>query len=151
MENKTIDTIIENLFYVLPIIHKKLLKIDPPDISPEIRLSHLHVAIMATISESKLPISEIAKKFLIPKPRMTLLINQLVKAGIVERKMSTIDRRITDISLSEKGKVVFRKCDDYLKANAKEKLSYLSGTELEELSLLLSKLRRLGAKLNTCE
>lgn len=34
----TINTIVENLFYVIPIIHKKLMKVDPPEISCGIRL-----------------------------------------------------------------------------------------------------------------
>jgi hypothetical protein len=77
-QNDTLDTIVENLFYVLPIIHKRLLKIDPPDVSRDIRLSRLHLGIMGMLNnEGCLPISEAAKKFIIAKPQMTHLINQL--------------------------------------------------------------------------
>jgi DNA-binding MarR family transcriptional regulator len=147
MENKITSAIVENLFYVLPILHKTLLKVDPPDISPDIRISRLHVGIMAALSEDKLRISEIAKKFLMPKPQMTVLINQLFKAGIVERKASIIDRRAVEISLSEKGKEIFLQCHKHLKTSIEEKLSCLSDAELNELSLSLSRIRNLGAKI----
>ena len=147
MKNKTLDTVIENLFFVLPIIHKKLLKVEPPDISQDIHLSRLHVGILGVLGvENRLPISEIAKRFLIAKPQMTLLINQLINAGMVERQSNTKDRRITDITLTEKGKTIFKQCEDFLQANFREQLSFLSEKELEDLSLSLLKLREIGSR-----
>jgi hypothetical protein len=72
---KSIDNIVENLFYALPVIHKRLMKIDPPDIRCGIHLSRLHIGIMAFLSENAAPISEVADTFLVPRPQMTYLIN----------------------------------------------------------------------------
>ncbi len=147
MENKTLDNIVENLLYVLPIIHKKILKINPPEIIKDVHLSRLHVGIMEILYHEMLPISEIAKRFLIPKPQMTLLIYQLVNAGVVERQPNKDDRRMTDIALTEKGKTVLQQCEKNLRNNIGEMLSDLNQEEQEELSLSLQKLREIGSKL----
>ena len=146
MENKSLDKIVENLLYILPIIRKKLLKIDPSDISQDIHLSRVHVGIMGCLHHEMLPISEIANKFLISKPQMTLLINQLVNAAMVERQPNKRDRRITDITLTEKGQSVLHECEKKLKNNLKEMLADLSEREQKELSLSLQKLREIGTK-----
>ncbi len=83
MDINSINTIVDNLFYVLPIIHKKLMKIAPPDVCCNMHLSRLHVGILVKLNENTTPISEIAESFLISKPQMTYLIDQLVNAGLV--------------------------------------------------------------------
>jgi len=143
----TIETIVDNLFYAIPIIHKRLMKIDPPDIKCGIRISRLHIGILALLNENIVPISEIASTFLIPKPQMTYLMNQLVKAGLVERTADIHDRRITNVVLTTKGKETFQRCDEYLKNNVRIMLACLTEKELEELSISLRKLKEIGPKL----
>jgi DNA-binding MarR family transcriptional regulator len=105
MATNTLDKIIENLFYVLPIIHKKLLKIEPQDVVPNFNLSRIQIGILAILNdENGLPISEIAKKLLIPKPQMTRLINNLVKSGMAQRQPDLQDRRVVKIVLTPKGR-----------------------------------------------
>jgi DNA-binding MarR family transcriptional regulator len=147
-QNK-IDSIVENLFYAFPIIHKKLMKIDPPQVICDIRLSRLHIGILAVLTENTCPISEIADTFLIPKPQMTYLIDQMVKAGLVERSINAQDRRAKDIILTSKGKEIFRQCDEHIKNNVKEMLSSLTEKELSELAESLSKLREIGPRMGT--
>jgi DNA-binding MarR family transcriptional regulator len=144
---KAIDNIVENLFYALPVIHKRLMKIDPPDIECGIRISRLHIGIMAFLNENAAPISEAANIFLIRKPQMTYLINQMEKAGLVERIPDVNDRRITNVALTLKGKNIFQRCDEYIKSNVKTMLAELTEKELEELSLSLKKLKEIGPRL----
>ena len=151
VENNTLDNIVENLFYVLPIIHKKILKINPSDIIKDVHMSRLHVGIMWGLQQEILPISEIAKRFLISKPQMTLLVNQLVLAGMVKRQPNINDRRIIDIKLTDKGKTVLRQCEENLRNNIKEIFSNLNEMDQEELSLSLKKLRVIGSKLESRE
>ncbi|MBP1707484.1 MAG: transcriptional regulator [Chloroflexi bacterium] len=149
MKTRVLDAIVENLFYILPLIHKKLLKIDPAKMSREISLSRLHIGILGAVyEEGTLPISEIAEKLLIRRPQMTLLIGQLVRAGMIERTTNPDDRRIANIKLTPRGESTLKNMEELLKDHMREKLSNLNERELEELSRLLLKLRRLGAKLN---
>jgi DNA-binding MarR family transcriptional regulator len=148
-----IESIVENLFYAIPVIHKKLMKINPPEMDCGIRLSRLHIGIMAMLNENSaqnedsVPISEIANTFFIPNSQMTHLIDQMVNAGLVERTKNTRDRRVKDIALSPRGKEIFRQCDEYIKGNVKNMLSDLSEKELAELSESLVKLREIGPRL----
>lgn len=144
---KTIDNIVENLFYALPVIHKRLMKIDPPDIQCGIHISRLHIGIMAFLYENAPPISEVANTFLIPKPQMTYLINQMEKAGLVKRIPDRHDHRITNVALTSKGEGIFRHCDEHIKSNVRKMLAELTEKELEEFSLSLKKLKEIGPRL----
>ncbi len=143
----TINTIVENLLHVIPIVHKRLMKVDPPEINCGIRLSRLHIGIMAKLSKQTQPISEIAREFLIPKPQMTYLIDQLCEAGMVERRPNPNDRRITDLILTPKGKEIFRRYDEHLRDNVRAQLSHLTEKDLEDFSSTLLKLKEIGTKL----
>jgi MarR family 2-MHQ and catechol resistance regulon transcriptional repressor len=143
---KAIDDIVENLFYALPVIHKRLMKIEPPRIKCGIRLSRQHFGILAVVHEKACPISEVAATFLISKPRMTLLVNQMEKAGLIKRSGCPDDRRITNIALTPKGKNVFRYCDEYVKSNVRDILADLTEKELEELNESLKILREIGPR-----
>jgi MarR family transcriptional regulator, 2-MHQ and catechol-resistance regulon repressor len=143
---KTIDDIVENLFYALPVIHKRLMKIEPPRIKCGIRLSRQHFGILAMVHEVACPISEIAATFLIPKPRMTYLVDQMEKAGLITRNVNPQDRRITNIALTHKGKEVFRYCDEYIKNNVRDILADLTEKELEDLNKSLKILREIGPR-----
>ena len=148
MKNKNIiNTIVENLFYAIPVIHKRLMKIDPPDIDCGIRISRLHIGIVVALHHHVSPISDIANEFLIPKPQMSYLMNQMAKAGLIERTINIHDRRIKDVVLTPKGEDVFQKCDKYIKNNVRTMLGDLTKKELEELSESLQKLKEIGPKL----
>jgi DNA-binding MarR family transcriptional regulator len=150
IHNQTIDDIIENLFYVLPIIHKKLLKIDPSGLPAGLNLSRLQIGIMGiTKEEVLLPISEIARRLGIPKPQMTLLIEHLVKDGMVERRPNENDRRVSDIALTEKGQTTLHLCEEHLKKNMRDKLSFLGEKDLRDLSTALGKLKDIGSRWET--
>jgi DNA-binding MarR family transcriptional regulator len=148
MDNRdNITNIVENFFYAMPVIHKKLMKIDPPDIDCGIRISRQHIGIMAVLKENKYSISEIAKPFFISNPQMTYLIGQMVGAGLVERTKQAQDRRVIKIGLTPKGEQVFNQCDEYLKDNVRQMLGDLDEKELRELADSLTILRRIGPKL----
>jgi DNA-binding MarR family transcriptional regulator len=144
----TIDNIVENLFYILPIMHKKMLKVEPRDVDIDISLSRLHMGILLVLrEENNLPISEIAEKLLIPKPQMTHLINHLVASGMVERQPGQHDRRVINIFLTEEGKTTLTRSESVLKGNLRKRLASLTENELEELSGILARFKDLGSRL----
>jgi len=148
MKKNTINSIVEDLFYVSPIIHKKLLKMEPEDAIPGIPLSRIHISLLLIINDEKeLSISDIAKRLLIPKPQMTHLISHLVEQGLIERLPNTRDRRVINVSLTPAGQDALKKAGKVLKKHVQRNLSYLTDEELEDLSRSLSKLREIGSKL----
>ena len=145
MGNSTIDSILENLFHILPMIHKKLLRMDLDGVTGG--LSRLHLAIMVILKEENLAVSEVAKRLVIPKSQMTRLIDQLVGLDIVARHPDNKDRRVINISLTDHGRVVLKECREIMKQNMRDKLSRLTPVELADLSIVLEKLKDIGAKL----
>jgi DNA-binding MarR family transcriptional regulator len=63
-------------------------------------------SIMMTLHDrGTMRVSEIGKRLLIPKPQMTHLVDKLTSLKLVERQPDNKDRRITNVSLTEEGKV----------------------------------------------
>jgi DNA-binding MarR family transcriptional regulator len=147
VDNNVIDSIIEDIFHIYPLIYKKLLKVDFESV--EGGLSYLHFLIIRMLARSgALPISEIGKRLVIPRPQMTHLIDQLIVLDMVVRLPNTKDRRIINIELTSKGKATLQKCVELARANIKSKLKRLDDVELIELSVLLSRLNEFSSKLN---
>jgi len=147
MDSNIVDSIVENIFHVFPATYKKLLKTDLDEV--EAGMSNLHFLIIRTLcSTGALPISEIGKRLMIPRPQMTRLIDQLIALEMVVRLPGTHDRRITNIDLTEKGRIILEKCVQVLRQNIISKMESLDEKELLELSGLLARLNEITSKIN---
>ncbi|VVB98282.1 MarR family protein [uncultured archaeon] len=89
--------------------------------------------VMGMLPRRGLPISEIGRRLSRSKPSMTALIDKLIREGRVRRVPDKLDRRVTNIVLTEKGKQFMqcKKClvRDIISAN----LSHLGPRKLEKL------------------
>ena len=140
------DSIVEDLIRVHAMIHRHLLRIGPQHIRSGI--SRPHFAIMGILAESgNLPVSAIGKILLIPKPQMTLFIDKLIHLGLVARLPDTSDRRIINVSLTGRGKLVLEDARTLIGDNIRAKLSGLNAEEFEQLAASLRKLREIGSKI----
>jgi DNA-binding MarR family transcriptional regulator len=143
---KTIDSIITDIFYVIPIIRRMILRVDLHSIDCNIKLNNLHAGIMLLIIREKLQVSEIARELQMFKPQITKHINELQEAGIIDRHRDEKDRRAVNIGLTEYGMGIARRCHNLYVTNLREKLSYLNEEELKVISDLLFKIREFGSK-----
>ena len=78
---------------------------------------------------------------------MTHLIDKLIELELVERQPDDSDRRIINISLTAKGKLVLEESRKLVRDTIRQKLSCLGEQELEDLAFSLRKLTEIGAKL----
>ena len=146
MENNAFDSIPEDLFYVFRLFYRKLLRTDVGVGSSD--TSFPHFAIMRVLDESGLlPVSEIGKRLMIPKPQMTHFVDKLLKLGLVERLPDTKDRRIINVTLTEEGRIVLAERKESIGTNIRKKLSCLQNDEVEKLSASLRILRNIGEKI----
>ena len=112
------------------------------DISPP------HFEIMRTLEETgTLHVTEIGDRLQIPKPQMTHLIDKLVALNMVERQPDARDRRIINIALTSRGKILLKKHRRMIEDAIKKSLASLTDEQLEELSTSLRKLRQILSKL----
>jgi len=146
MQNKLLDSVIENWFIVADITRKKI----PKDIFKAVYrdMSYHHLVIMKVLYDSgTLSISAIGKTLSISKPQMTRWIDRMVDMGLVERWPDAVDRRVIDIALTEKGKEIFTELENTIIRDFKEKLSCLSDEDLKGLSASMMKLADILSKL----
>jgi DNA-binding MarR family transcriptional regulator len=147
--DKTIDMIVENLFYALPVIHKRLMRIDPPQLESGLRLSRLHAGILKELhDETSASESELASVFLTPRSQMSHLIDRMTQEGLVKRAVDRNDRRVTRVRLTEHGQQIFEVCDHNIKNNMRLMLSSLTQAELTDLAESVAKLKEIGPKLD---
>ena len=143
--NEQIIHITDNLFEVLPLIHRKLLRFGPDEIK---NVSRPQLAVMRVLQQTgPVPISEVARRLLITRPQMTALADQLIGQGLADRASDKVDRRVTNIKLTPKGRRVLREARDQVRQQINERLSVLDEADLAELSRLLESLKKIGDKI----
>ncbi|MBC2580759.1 MarR family winged helix-turn-helix transcriptional regulator [Clostridium sp. DJ247] len=119
-----LDILTERIFEFGPIVTRKLFKFD---IQSEGMRPMNQMMVLGTLhEEGSLPVSEICKKNYISKPQMTAIIDKLIKEELVERFHNKEDRRIINISLTDKGKEYASCVKETLRSNMKNKLLCLS-------------------------
>jgi len=143
---KELDEIVDNLFAVLPVIHKKLLNFLDSGISQDI--SHYHFAILGMLSKADaLPVSEIGRRLLISKSQMTAMIDKMADLDLVSRIPDQEDRRIIHIMLTARGKETLSQAKANIKKNVKTQLSQLEAGDIEILSEALKNIYQIGSKI----
>ncbi len=106
-KDEAIDRIIDNLFFVHMLTHRKLFKVDFEAVSQDI--SRPHLVIMRTLKDSgSLPVSEVGRRAAISRPQMTHLLDKLITLGLVERIPDANDRRVINVGLTTLGEKVLK-------------------------------------------
>ncbi len=145
-----LDGIIDNLYYIMPLFHRAIKRkfFHSKSTLAQHGLLPPHYEIMRMLYESgQVHISNIADRLLIPRPQMTYLIDRLVEIGMVERNTDPSDRRMLDIQLSSKGKLIIEEHRKHIRDALKESMADLPDDELNEVSASLQKIREVFSKL----
>lgn len=145
MNDVIIDRILENMVQIMPVLHRKLLRMDLGGVTNN--LTRLHLTIMGVLSENSMTMSELAKRLMLTKPQMTHLVDYLVGLEIIERHPDTKDRRVINLVLTEQGFTRLEDMHRKVKESIRDRLACLTRDELIEMANSLEKLRNIGAKL----
>jgi DNA-binding MarR family transcriptional regulator len=94
-----------------------------------------------------LPASSIGKRLFIAKQNMTTLVDRLMHDGLVERKNDAADRRVINITITEKGKEFLKERREGLIRIVGENLSKLSDEDIESLHSVIGVVRTIVHKL----
>lgn len=144
---KDLDSIMYNFTTSLPLLFKSFKKYerncDLKEENPKFRFDILFIL----KGHGEIPTSEIAKKLFMSKPQMTKEIDKLIEMGFVERIPDKKDRRIINISLTEKGTEFLDKFTENRRLIMKQRLSILSEEDLKILSESLSNIVKVISKL----
>ncbi|MCX5999511.1 MAG: MarR family transcriptional regulator [Chloroflexi bacterium] len=146
MENELLDSVVEDLFRVLPIVHRRLLRFGFEAIGTDI--SRHHFVVMKMLDDlGPQHVSAVGSRLMISRPQMTHVAGKMVRLGLIERQPDPSDRRVTILRLTDHGRLVLVQCREMIRDSVKEHLATLDKQDLEEFSALLKKLADIGSKL----
>lgn len=97
-----VAAISENLYDALPLLPKRLVRVDA--LTREFGMPFSHIQILCMLSEQEMTIGEISSSLGIAKPNITPLLDALNERGILERCRSEKDRRIVNVRLLPEGR-----------------------------------------------
>jgi MarR family 2-MHQ and catechol resistance regulon transcriptional repressor len=131
MDDEKLSKMVDDLYLLFPLFRKKLLKHKKMLKKGQMPRSYYHV-LGVLIKRGELPMSEIGRRVHISKSNMTSLIDKLVEDGLAERLPDKKDRRVINISITDKGKELLRDWRKYSNNEIKKNLSVLSDEDLEK-------------------
>lgn len=99
----------------------------------DLNIKDLHIIYMIAVNKN-LTITEIAKKLCLTKATMTSTIDKLEELDYVSRERNHKDRRIINIILTKKGRLLYRLYDKLHKEYMENLFSKLSSSELHKLN-----------------
>lgn len=102
--------------------------------------SWLTIAVLAK-SGGPLSQSELADRLAVEGATMVSMVDRLVKAGLVVREPSTIDRRVNRVILTPAGNALYAKVKAEAEAFRRELLAQIPAEELRAATELLEKIQ----------
>lgn len=131
MNKLKVDQIAENIISVYPLLYKTISRpIKHQSITPG------GMFVLGTLKRNGVQsMSDIGKCLAMPKPHVTVIVDKLIEEGYVERQNDPNDRRIVNISMTEKGFEVFQEIKTILAENMKIKLLKLTEEEQDILAV----------------
>jgi DNA-binding MarR family transcriptional regulator len=140
------DRIAENLIALLPFYRKKIF-------GPGPGITGVQAAQYRTLGVlmregTPLSMSELGKRLYISKPYMTVLVDQLIRNGHVQRIPDTRDRRVINIAITPEGRKHLKPVASRYKENVKNILSDLDRQDLEDLCQSLDNLRNIISRIS---
>jgi len=126
----SIDKIIENLYYIHPLVTISLTRAIRS--STSLNLGHLYIMGLLKRNE-KMSMSEIGCKLKMPKPHVTAKIDKLISENLVERLYDPNDRRVINIKLTEQGKEDFQKMKNTISQEMRQRIVTLDQQKMKAM------------------
>jgi DNA-binding MarR family transcriptional regulator len=133
MNDKALAGAAQEFVSFMPNFNSKMKR--PSEMIIKMNITPIQFGIMFILeSDNSRSMSDIARIIGVKKQQLTLLIDGLVRHGLVKRGQKENDRRIITISLSDSGKSFIIKQKNILTDNIKQMLSRLDKKQLVALN-----------------
>jgi len=140
------DRAADALLALIPLYYKNVIR-HRPSITG-IQVAQLHT--LGVLMKAKsLTMSEIGSRLYISRPYMTRLADMMIADGLVERSQDPADRRVINLTITEKGKKYLRQSLTWYKNDLKENLSGLNDEDIRSLCTALEETYQILSKLQT--
>jgi DNA-binding MarR family transcriptional regulator len=111
------------------------------EVSEQVGLSFGKIRALRRIAKRPMPMRELAAMLGVDPPNLTPVVDELERAGLVERQGHPTDRRVKLVLATPEGAARARKADEIL-ARPPVGLRDLPADELETLARILSRVRQ---------
>lgn len=140
-----VRAITRNLFEALPLLPKRLVRVDA--ITHEFGMPFSHIQIVCMLSDKELTIGEISASLGIAKPNITPLLDSLSDRGVLERVRSDKDRRIVYVRLLPQGRELAEKLQDSIETQVLDWPKGFNQSDIKRLNNALAYLIEVGNQL----
>ena len=144
-----VESIAGNLYNALPLLPKRLVRVDA--LTKEFGMPFSHVQILCMLSDKEMTIGEISTSLGIAKPNITPLLDALYERGLLERCRSDKDRRIVNVRLCPEGREMTDRIKDSISAQMTEWPESFSLSDIKRLNNALAYLIEVGNRLASAE
>lgn len=142
VNKEMVEQVAKTTFDVLPMLKKRLLRMDVVQAEHSIPMSHVQVLTM--LGESGImTVSEISQRLGIAKPNITPLVDRLISDGYVERRRDEIDRRVVKIVLLAAGEEKLAAIQETIVRHAMRWVGTIPDKEFYELEKSLNSIVRI--------
>jgi DNA-binding MarR family transcriptional regulator len=100
------------------------------------------------LNHGPIPMSEIGRKMGISKPYTTVLIDRLIKKGLVERVLDADDRRLVNIRITTAGRDSFKEFRKFAREIVIRNLSSLTSDDISSFYSSMKTIRSITSKLD---
>lgn len=140
-----IGAISQNLYDALPLLPKRLVRVDT--LTREFGMPFSHIQILCMLTDKEMTIGDISSSLGIAKPNITPLLDALHERGVLERCRSEKDRRIVNVRLLPEGQALARRLRESIAAQTNEWPASFSTSDIKRLNNALAYLIEVGRRL----
>lgn len=140
-----VDSLSRNLYDALPLLPKRLVKVDA--IAREFGMPFSHIQIVCMLSGTEMSIGEISARLGIAKPNVTPLLDALAERGLLARCRSEADRRIVNVRLLPEGCELAEQLRGSIAAQVTDWPEGFSHSDIKRLNNALAYLIDVGRRL----
>lgn len=97
-----------------------------------------YLVLLVLFEEETVTVKELGEKLYLDSGTLTPMLKRMEEHGLVERRRSSVDERVVDVSLTNKGRAIEKQAEKIPVKFSKEIL--LEQDEFEELKRLLTKI-----------
>ena len=140
-----ISAISQNLYDALPLLPKRLVRVDA--ITREFGMPFSHIQIICMLTDKEMTIGDISSSLGIAKPNITPLLDALHERGVLERCRSEKDRRIVNVRLLPEGQALAYRLNEAIAAQTADWPDTFSTSDIKRLNNALAYLIEIGRRL----
>ncbi len=142
VNKEMVEQVAKTTFDVLPMLRKRLLRMDVVQAEHNVPMSHVQVLTMLG-ENGVMTVSEISQRLGIAKPNITPLVDRLIADGYVERRRDETDRRVVKVVLLPEGEEQLASIQETIVRHAMRWVGTIPDKDFYELERSLNSIVRI--------